>query len=673
MIVDIRPRLAAVKRRLTTYLFRSRWRLLDMDWYHTHNQLGRLGTRLPLLHALWNSSRAGYISHPLFDEAFFVAQCRERQLPVPSHPLRSYLRDKRYWQVDPHPLFDTAFYLQQQASQPDGAPLLHYLNHGHLQYDPHPLFCRRWYVISYPLLKTLRHHCALVHYVKKGWRDLVSTHPLFDAATYAAAARLPLDSGKPLQDPLQHFLQSPSTTASCHPLFVPEYFAAQAGIPDRLPVTTLLLTHYMQQPLHWRASTHLLFDAPYYLAQCSADAATKPPLQHYIEDAKTACNPHPLFHNDWYLGRKKNLLQFKGQGRVPLLHFVTRGYRMGESPHPLFALQWYRHTYLQGKVDDTNPLIEFLTVGEQQGNRPNPLFPQEWQRILRDHYHCECLRDFAIRSPCVLPENRNRIADVFLTQYLLPTEPAQGTRPESRNYFILFTPRSGSSWLTELIAAGKSMGRPSEWFNPDLMLSALNGLPQQCHNIDDYCAALQLYRQSSQGMFGVELSASQLVLLQELVDVADTFRRPAYVVHLRRNLIAQAVSLTLATESGFFHATNTINRAAVVPFNAVKINKWLDELVREEKFFHSFLQQQKSSYLLSWYEDICDDSQLVLQRIANHLGMPLPDSFSLPASSQHSKIGGAVNQEYEQRFREEYPAVVAVAENARPFACVMHS
>lgn len=58
------------------------------------------------------------------------------------------------------------------------------------------------------------------------------------------------------------------------------------------------------------------------------------------------------------------------------------------------------------------------------------------------------------------------------------------TAPPSKAYSILFTPRSGSSWLTSILTQTKAMGTPSEWFNPELMPSSSRA--KGARNLDQF-------------------------------------------------------------------------------------------------------------------------------------------------------------------------------------------
>ena len=657
----MRAYLKQLKQKIATWLLRHGTSLVDLEWYCSHSPVSRLGKRAPLLHYWLFGSDKSAQAHPLFDNQYFAEQCQKAGLPVPNKPLKVYLGNREYWNINPHPLFDAAFYYQQTGSDLSTSPLMHYINGGHTQYSPHPLFSNHWYFISFPGLKTMQQHCPLVHYMKIGHTNAVSTHPLFHADFYAKSTGIQIDNDKTHINTLLHFVTSKENNISCHPLFDLDLFKQQIEKKYKdLTASELIIKQYLLQPSHWQYNTHLLFDSSFYQQQSSGIKTDKSPLEEYIAHNFSVRNPHPLFNTHWYQSRKKNILKFSGQGRVPLIHFVLNGYQMGESPSPLFSLQWYRHTYMEGKRSDTNPLIEFITQGEAAGNRPNPIYPTNWREWLFKKHNCSTLADYAAIAPIGTPNLRNRISDAFSTPYINEQDST------TKTYLILFTPRSGSSWLTDLITQQKILGRPAEWFNPDLMQSAMNGLPKHTHNIYEFCQELQNTHKSRENYFGAELTATHLSMLSDLINIQQVFNQPSYIVLLRRNIVAQGISLFLATETGFFHSTNTINKDNQLQYNEKKIKKWINEILNDEKYIHRFIEKNQLNPLYIWHEDIKENTEESIQTIINHItGNKL--NLEPITESEHKKIGSNINHIFEEKFRSENKDYISKIEHKRLF------
>jgi hypothetical protein len=127
----MRAYLKQLKQKIATWLLRHGTSLVDLEWYCSHSPVSRLGKRAPLLHYWLFGSDKSAQAHPLFDNQYFAEQCQKAGLPVPNKPLKVYLGNREYWNINPHPLFDAAFYYQQTGSDLSTSPLMHYINGGH--------------------------------------------------------------------------------------------------------------------------------------------------------------------------------------------------------------------------------------------------------------------------------------------------------------------------------------------------------------------------------------------------------------------------------------------------------------------------------------------------------------------------------------------------------------
>ena len=70
------------------------------------------------------------------------------------------------------------------------------------------------------------------------------------------------------------------------------------------------------------------------------------------------------------------------------------------------------------------------------------------------------------------------------------------------NYIIFFTPRSGSTWLGDLLVSTKFAGKPREWFNPQHLKKSV----EQFGSVtpQTYAAILRRHHQI-QSVFGLEI------------------------------------------------------------------------------------------------------------------------------------------------------------------------
>lgn len=121
-------------------------------------------------------------------------------------------------------------------------------------------------------------------------------------------------------------------------------------------------------------------------------------------------------------------------------------------------------------------------------------------------------------------------------------------------YLILFTARSGSTWLTSLLVATGVMGEPHEFFNEDAV-GAFVTQDERTASIEDYLTNVVRRFRSPSGVFGAEVDGSRLDGLEGLVDVPGVFPKTltSVVVLTRKALVPQAISAHKAALTGIYH------------------------------------------------------------------------------------------------------------------------
>jgi hypothetical protein len=68
----------------------------------------------------------------------------------------------------------------------------------------------------------------------------------------------------------------------------------------------------------------------------------------------------PLFEEDWYLSKNKDVYDSKMD---PVLHYIKHGAREGRAPGPRFDGAKYLEANPDVKRSGLNPLIHYVTVG----------------------------------------------------------------------------------------------------------------------------------------------------------------------------------------------------------------------------------------------------------------------------------------------------------------------
>lgn len=238
-----------------------------------------------------------------------------------------------------------------------------------------------------------------------------------------------------------------------------------------------------------------------------------------------------------------------------------------------------------------------------------------------------------------------------------------------KTYGIFFTPRSGSSWLTDMISRTGRLGRPEEWFNPSFVPRVAQSV--NAGNLADYVKMLKR-KQAPGGIFGFEITYYQMLSTfgSEAAFLAQfPAATPAFFL-VREDIVLQAVSLAKSVATSVYHSVGTpeeeIGRSdAEFEYDVGTIEHWLahilDQEVRFERFFaRNGVRPVRFSYELM----MAIGRDELLNWFARELGEPA-DGFA-SVEEGHRKIGTEKNREFADRFSRENPRFLeAVARRRR--------
>lgn len=242
------------------------------------------------------------------------------------------------------------------------------------------------------------------------------------------------------------------------------------------------------------------------------------------------------------------------------------------------------------------------------------------------------------------------------------------TRPfPDKQYVMYFTPRSGSSWVTDIAQKTQRLSVPGEVFNPNF----LPQMTQVCNatNMDEYCESLKR-RRNTDGVFGFQITYHQLAaVFRNEKDFLSRFPGPLCFWLIRKDIVLQAVSLWKMQETQIAHAPQTTpeeiaEREVLLRYEGPAIRHWLmhihnAELATEKMFARAGLRPLRMSYERN-AEMTPNDIVNVMGR---HIGI---DHIDLPPlQSGHAKIATASNDLFALRFREENAAFLRKIDDQR--------
>jgi LPS sulfotransferase NodH len=237
------------------------------------------------------------------------------------------------------------------------------------------------------------------------------------------------------------------------------------------------------------------------------------------------------------------------------------------------------------------------------------------------------------------------------------------TRPSARCYIVMFSARSGSTWLTSILAATQRLGFPHEYINPSLVRQTAEELDAKTPH--DVIAMLRRAKQSRNGVFGLKARAVDIDLFGADI-FADAFAPTAIFFHLwRQNLVAQGASLYRAVATRRYHAHSVSTVTEPPSYDADQLINWTRHVAATENANARLLHQRGIPARHLTYEGMIADRAVTVGRFAHALGVPLTTEEVAASGKDVSKIGDSWNIEVEQRVRRDRAAQILEIETGR--------
>lgn len=232
--------------------------------------------------------------------------------------------------------------------------------------------------------------------------------------------------------------------------------------------------------------------------------------------------------------------------------------------------------------------------------------------------------------------------------------------PKGR-YGILFTPRSGSSWLTSILLNSQALGAPAEWFNPSLMPASSRVMGAR--SLDQFTHAIQRHDLRG-GLFGFEITHHQL---EAVFGTAEAFmahfQGSTFFWLIREDIVAQAVSLQKMVQTQVTHTANIdaekVEKAdQIFDYDDKGILHWTRHILNAERATEAMIKRFGLTPIrLSYEQMMAAGPSAVVKYFAHHLGQT--DRLSTDqTSSEHRKIGTAKNDAFAERFRKNHPILM---------------
>jgi LPS sulfotransferase NodH len=264
----------------------------------------------------------------------------------------------------------------------------------------------------------------------------------------------------------------------------------------------------------------------------------------------------------------------------------------------------------------------------------------------------------SITHPLVL----QLFADIFINllcdRDLLQTAPQNNHKPKI-SYAIVTTPRSGSTYLCDLLNSTAIAGHPSEHLR-----LATQELARHCNfNYLKLLDNLMECRTTSNGVFGTKLISHFLFELQQTKpDFQQVFQSiEQFILLIRKDKLAQAISLVLAQKTEVWHLHSDARKASYQSqLENIEINDDLlndvDQKIRvieqQEDRLKKILANHQIQPLVIVYEDILDNAPAQINRILDFLKIPQPEDCVMQITSGIKRMPSSISQKIVLQYQE---------------------
>ncbi len=238
-----------------------------------------------------------------------------------------------------------------------------------------------------------------------------------------------------------------------------------------------------------------------------------------------------------------------------------------------------------------------------------------------------------------------------MSAHLSQFEPARDVpdaAPIRRAVIIASTQRSGSSLLGHYLEKTGAFGVPLEYFNQSNLAHWRKRF--EFANIEQFLDRIEPLRTSPGGIFSIK---SHYFQLREVGSISSLFARYGdcrFVRITRRNLLQQAISRTVAQQTGVWISGQP--ETGQPRYDASLIAANLRALSRQHEQWSLAFAITGTDFLPVEYEDLVADPGTTIRRIANFCDVPLSDS-AIPDAPPIKPQTRSMSAEWAERYLQE--------------------
>ncbi len=218
----------------------------------------------------------------------------------------------------------------------------------------------------------------------------------------------------------------------------------------------------------------------------------------------------------------------------------------------------------------------------------------------------------------------------------------------SKVLIIASTPRCGSHMLGHALHRTGSFGFPLEYTQP----ANLAEWRRRLAGCDDVLTEIQRRRTSPNGVFGIKIHYSHISGYGGFQQVMRRFPNAYYVFLFRRDVLKQAVSLSIAQQTGvWIDGQEPIATTAQYEFE--RINKCMRRVLLENAGWRYLFAAHGCRHMEVEFEEARNDIGGTVVRMGSFLGITV-DAGRLPTDPVTKKQGLDINKSWAERFLKDF-------------------
>ena len=235
----------------------------------------------------------------------------------------------------------------------------------------------------------------------------------------------------------------------------------------------------------------------------------------------------------------------------------------------------------------------------------------------------------------------NLYEDQFSQEYDFPI-----VETPSKILIIASTGRCGSHMLGHALHKTEAFGYPLEYAN----LANLNEWKKKLKTADlqETIAELKKRRTSTNGVFGIKIHYSHIKQFGGFEKVLECFPDAYYILLSRENVLKQAVSLSIASQTGgWISGQKRVCNDPKYDFN--HIDESLRNIILDNASWRYTLAANGCNYIEMDFDNICNNLADSLESIASFVGCKI-DKTKIPKEQITKKQSNQRNTEWVAQF-----------------------